>query len=79
MNGDDSDYRSNDQGRQAPSNPFANFAFGGGTVLVDAERSGAKRKELKGDVAGKELRARKFEGLNLAILNPWSSHGGRAV
>lgn len=70
---DDSNDSSNVQGQQGPSNPFANFAFGGGAVLVATEPSGAKRKELKGGGTGKKARARKFEGLNFArksaILN----------
>ena len=65
---DSSDDSSIDQGQQAPSNPFANFAFEAGAVLVAAEPSGTKRKEVKGDGTdgtGKKARARKFEGLNL--------------
>lgn len=74
--GGGSDGSSNDQGQQTAFNPFANFAFGGSAVLVAAEPSGSKRKELKGDVLGKKARARKFEGLNFAILNRWKEEGG---
>lgn len=56
---------STNQDQQAPSNPFANFAFGGGTVLVVAATpSGGKRKEFKGGAMRKNARARKSEGLN---------------
>eukprot|EP00904_Undaria_pinnatifida_P011131 jgi/Undpi1/7148/HiC_scaffold_22.g09622.m1 len=53
---------STNQDQQAPSNPFANFAFGGGTVLVVAATpSGGKRKEFKGGAMRKNARARKSE------------------